>query len=268
MLPFLPLMGWSGSWEVGYSFPAPSRQTNGLAFDGRYLWHSNDSEPLLYQINPVGGGVVATTPTFVPDQGDLAYVGGAVWAVSENAHFIYQLDPKSGKTLDSIFINGIPYGPNRRNSRDSVQLEGLTSDGRYLWVDGGTNLIVKVDPLSRKQWMFEMPLEMGYLDGLTWAFEHLWVVTNNATIYEIDPCTMGIIDEFGAPARISGGPEGFAFDGENLWFADNDLDQIYKIILRDKLITYLGPGTGPWAFPFFKTAATQDGTCREGILVT
>lgn len=264
ILPFLPALGCCGSWEVGYSFPAPSRQTNGLTFDGRYLWHSNDNEPLLYQINPVGGGVVATLPTFVPDQGDLAFAGGAVWAVSENLHYIHKIDPKSGKTLDSIFVLGVPIGSNRPGSRDSVQIEGLTSDGRYLWVDGGSNLLLKVDPVSRKQWMYEMPPEMGYLDGLTWAFDHLWVVTNNATIYELDPCTLGILDEFGAPARISGGPEGFAFDGENLWFADNDMDQIYKIILRDKLITLISNGDPG----LFKAGEAQDGPCREGTLVT
>lgn len=247
-----------GSWEIGYSFPAPTSQTNGLTWDGEALWHTNDRDPIIYRINPDGGAVLGEIGTQVPDQGDLEFAGGAMWVVSENDHYIHKVDPSTGKTLDSIKVLGIPESP--PGSRFPIQMEGLTFDGRNIWVDGGTNYIIRIDLVKRTQHMYIMPLEMGYLDGMTWAFDHLWVVTNNATIYELDPCSMGILDRFDAPAHVGGGPEGFAFDGENLWFADNDRDQIYKIILKDKILT--------------KRAASRDGAasvsrraCNEGILL-
>ncbi|HKP94485.1 MAG TPA: hypothetical protein VJ385_01890 [Fibrobacteria bacterium] len=227
----------AGSWEVGYSFAAPTGQTNGLTFDGRYLWHTNDVEPIVYKINPFGGAVAGEMATTLQDQGDLEFGGKYLWVNSENDHYIHKVDPASGKTLDSILVLGIPPGFPRRNGTNEIQLEGITFDGRYLWVDGGTNRIIRIDPATKAQSMYEMSFDMGYLDGMAWAFDHLWVVTNNATIYELDPCSMEILDKFDAPASGGHGPEGFAFDGENLWFADNGIDMIYKIILKFRILT-------------------------------
>lgn len=227
--------GQGGSWEIGYSFEAPTRRTNGLTWDGRALVHTHDDSPIIYRINPDGGAVLGEVGTQVPEQGDLEFAGGFLFVVSENDHFIHKVDPASGKTLERIKVAGIPESP--EGTRNPIQMEGLTWDGRNIWVDGGTNYIIRIDPAKKTQHMYVMPFEMGYLDGMTWAFDHLWIVTNNATIYELDPCTMGVLDRFDAPANMGAGPEGFAFDGENLWFADNELDQIYKIILKDKIQT-------------------------------
>lgn len=234
---FSPATVMAGSWEIGDSFFAPSSQTNGLTFDGNYLWHTNDFQPILYKIDPFTGLVVSQEATKVPDQGDLEYSDGFLYICSENRHILYKVNMATGATVDTIQVHGIPIGRAGPNRRDSIQMEGVTFDGFNVWVDGGTNIIIRVDLSTKKSYRYIMPLEMGYLDGMTWAFDHLWVVTNNATIYELDPCTMGILDRFDAPANVGGGPEGFAFDGENLWFADNELDKIYKIILKDKLLT-------------------------------
>lgn len=252
----VPGSAQGGSWEIGYTFEAPTSQTNGLTWDGQALWHTNDREPIVYRINPDGGAVLGTVGTGVPDQGDLEFAGGFMWIVSELEHYIHKVDPRSGKTLDSIKVLGIP--DNRPGIR-RVELEGLTFDGRNIWVDGGTNYIIRIDPVRRTQHMYRMPFEMGYLDGLTWAFDHLWVVTNNATIYELDPCSMGVLDRFDAPANVGSGPEGFAFDGESLWFADNERDQIYKIILKDKILTKRSASRAG--------AAAASGACDEGILL-
>jgi hypothetical protein len=226
----------AGSWEIGYSFDAPTSRTNGLTWDGRALWHTNDLSPIIYQINPLGGDILGTISTTIADQGDLEFGGNALWVVSENDHYLHKMDPSSGKTLDSILI-GLPPGNLRRDGTNSIQMEGCTWDGRNVWVDGGSNRIIRIDAVTHRQFLYIMPSDMGYLDGMTWAFDHLWVVTNNAVIYELDPCSMGILDSFEAPATVSAGPEGFAFDGENLWFADNELDKIYKIILKFRIAT-------------------------------
>jgi glutamine cyclotransferase len=257
----MPASPSAGSWEVGYSFEAPTRNTNGLTFDGRYLWHTNDQEPIIYQINPFGGAVVGSLENQVPDQGDLEFGGKFLWVNSENDHNIHKIDPATGKTLDTIHVEGIPPGTLRRNGINDVQLEGITYDGRQLWVDGGTNRIIRIDPVSREQRMYEMSFDMGYLDGMTWAFDHLWVATNNGTIYELDPCSMGILDKFDAPTSGGHGPEGFAFDGENLWFADNGIDMIYKIILKFRIMTKRS------AAPKTAAAAGAQG-CNQGVLLS
>jgi streptogramin lyase len=253
----------AGSWEVGYSFPAPTGNTNGLTYDGRYLWHTNDEDPIIYKINPFGGTVVGTLEDRLQDQGDLEFGGKFLWIVSENDHNIHKVDPATGKTLDTIHVEGIPPGNQRRNGQNDIQLEGITFDGRELWVDGGTNRIIRIDPVTREQRMYEMSFDMGYLDGMTWAFDHLWIVTNNATIYEIDPCSMGILDKFDAPAAGGHGPEGFAFDGENLWFADNGIDMIYKIILKFRIMTKRS--AAPKTSAASATTAAQG--CNQGILL-
>ncbi|MEO6097605.1 MAG: hypothetical protein ABIW76_18895 [Fibrobacteria bacterium] len=256
----MPAITSAGSWEIGYSFPAPTENTNGLTFDGRYLWHTNDLDPVIYQINPFGGTVVGTLEDSLSDQGDLEFGGKFLWIVSENDHNIHKVDPATGKTLDTIHVDGIPPGVRRRNGMNDVQLEGITFDGRQLWVDGGVNRIIRIDPVSRKQYLYEMPYEMGYLDGMTWAFDHLWVVTNNATIYEIDPCSMGVLDKFDAPATGGHGPEGFAFDGENLWFADNGIDMIYKIILKFRIMTKRSAAAK-------SSAVSSTQACNQGLLM-
>jgi hypothetical protein len=254
----LPLVAIAGTWEIGFSFAAPSSQTNGLTFDGRYLWHTNDISPIIYEIDPLDGHVVGQQTTKLPDQGDLEFGNGVLYIVGENHHIIYKVDQTSGLTLDTIQVHGIPLGSSSRFRRDSIQMEGLTFDGENIWVDGDTNVIIRVELATKKCYRYQMSYDMGYLDGMTWAFDHLWIVTNNATIYELDPCTMGIIDRFDAPASVGAGPEGFAFDGENLWFADNDLDKIYKIILKDKLLTKRAATS--------KTARTSG--CDKGVLMT
>jgi streptogramin lyase len=248
-----------GSWEIGDSFPAPSSQTNGLTWDGQALWHTNDNNPIVYRIDPNTGKVLGTVESQIYDQGDMEFAGNSLWIVSEDDHFVKRIDPKSGATVDSIKVLGMPENPPGRNRFPLYQLEGCTFDGRNLWLDGNHSTIIRIDVKTRTEHMYTMPYDMGYLDGMTWAFDHLWIVTNNATIYEIDPCSMGILDKFGAPANVSAGPEGFAFDGENLWFADNDRDEIYKIILKDKLLTKRAAGA------MAKSAAAL--ACNEGTLL-
>ncbi len=263
-------LAYGGSWEIGASFPAPSGDTNGLTWDGQALWHTNDVNPIVYRIDPNTGKVIGTVSSQIDDQGDLEFAGGSLWIVSEYDHYVKRMDPKSGKTVDSIKVLGLPDNQPGRNRFPEYQLEGLTYDGRNIWTDGNHSTLVRIDLKTRAQHMYEMPYEMGYIDGLTWAFDHLWVVTNNATIYELDPCTLGVLDKFAAPANVSSGPEGFAFDGENLWFADNDRDQIYKIILKDKILTKRSAeavrAAGAKREALAKAAANL--ACNEGTLLT
>jgi hypothetical protein len=258
-LPFCVTHVEAGSWEIGYSFDAPTKNTNGLTWDGRALWHTNDHQPIIYQLSPLDGSILGTIPTSIADQGDLEFGGNFLWVNSENDHYLHKINPSTGKTIDSILI-GLPPGTLRRDGTNSIQVEGCTWDGRNVWVDGGSNRIIRVDATTHRQFLYIMPSEMGYLDGMTWAFDHLWVVTNNAVIYELDPCSMGILDSFDAPANVSAGPEGFAFDGENLWFADTQLDKIYKIILKFRIATKQAAHktNNPEALP--KRSACNQGT--------
>jgi streptogramin lyase len=208
------------------SFPAPTSQTNGLAWDGQYLWHSNERQPIMYKIDPTNGEVVGSITTKVPNQGDITWLDGSIWVNSEDEHAIYRIDPNNGSTIKRWFLD----------VGDFRQMEGMATDGRFLWANGGGEHVFQIDPVSEKIIHRYTAFFGGYADGFAYAWGSLFMSTNSTQILEIDPCSGGIHDFFNAPSGTGFGPEGMTFDGENLWYADNTEDIIYKIRLVDDFL--------------------------------
>ncbi len=220
-----------GTWKVVHSFPAPSNWPNGLAWDGAYLWHAHEREPIIYKLDPVSGNVLASIETEVHNQGDIAFHAGQLWVVSEYEHILYHIDHNTGETIGRItFDISQELEP---GDRSRSAFEGLTSDGTSLWLDYKGREIYRVDPGSGKRVLRYERDFGGYADGLAWGWGNMFMSTNSTEILEIDACTGLIIEVFKAPAGIQYGPEGMAFDGEYLWYADKTTDRIYQIQLID-----------------------------------
>ncbi len=231
---FVTMIGFNlfgGTWQVLRSFPAPTGATNGMAWDGTHLWHSNEWEPMLYRLDPISGKVVSSIETDVPDQGDIAFHNGQLWVVSENEHMLYQVDPRTGETIQRITFD-VSVSPDPGLTPNS-QMEGLTSDGTSLWLDFLGAEVYRVDPISGERALRYRRNFGGYADGLAWGWGSMFMSTNSTEILEIEACTGIIIEVFKAPAGIGGGPEGMTFDGEYIWYADNTTDHIYQIQLLD-----------------------------------
>jgi len=226
----LGVTSYAEEWEVVAEFRAPTSTTNGLAWDGTHLWAADDLTPRFYKLNPETGSILKTIVlkgSQVLDPGDITWLHGALWVIEENAHTLVKVNPNNGVVLDVIRLNGLPSG----------QIEGLATDGKYLWVCGAGHYVVKVNPKTRQQVTEFTVKGMGRnegMDGLTWAWGHLFTVTNGTqNIIEIHPVSGQELSVFKAPAGKNWGPEGLAFDGEYLWYADLTTRRIYKILLKD-----------------------------------
>lgn len=220
---------WASHWEVIKSFPSPTSMPKGLAWDGARLWYGESYPPgYICCINP-GDGKCITEPIYanIDNPGDLTWHKGYLWIVDEDNHRLYKLDPATGAHLDSLHISDCPTSAKCQN-------EGLESDGEYLWVDGYSDYLFQIDPETHAVVTHYKKSWMGYADGIAYAWGHLFIVTNEYGIKEVDPCTGNLLETFDAPAGTgTWGPSALTFDGEYLWFGDQTSKRIYQIRLVD-----------------------------------
>jgi outer membrane protein assembly factor BamB len=233
--------GGFATWKVTRALNAPGiddlhRPTvTGLAFDGRYLWHAGRWNQTIYKMDPVSGRVLATFHTPVFYQEDLTIHRGRLYFVDANNDRIIEMNMATGALLDTIKIDRARFGPRIQTGYAWI-LNGLESDGRYLWTTFGGHYIAKINPETKEMVTFfpkSKSLEVTtYIDGLTLAWGHMFLSTNDGTIVELD-MDGRLIEQFKAPSGLNIGPEGMAFDGASLWYADETKGKIYQIMLID-----------------------------------
>ena len=228
------------TWKTDMVWPSPAMRATGIAWDGRYLWHGESGGPgTLYKTDPKTGRVLSSVQTQMSDPGDIEWLNGAIWATEENRingdHWVVKIDPRSGATLQKVKV----VTPD--NVSDG-QCEAVATDGNLLYVSWHGRWIIKIDPatgetVDKMEVGWANPDLTGnayYLDGLAWAFGHLFAVTNTPlAIVELDPRTGRKLAEFKAPAGEGWGPEGLATDGTSLYYAENTTNRYYRITLID-----------------------------------
>ncbi len=101
--------------------------------------------------------------------------------------------------------------------------EGITWDGRSIWLSDNSGVIFKMDPSGKVLDSFRSPEVTP--QGLTWDGSSFWVyTTNHSLIYQIRIAGENVqtISSFRSPAQVLGGgiTQDIAWDGENLWFAN------------------------------------------------
>lgn len=157
----------------------PTDSPRGLAYDGNYLWYSDDSLDCLYKISEKGD-ILKTISLSNSDITGFEFYNNHIWCINDTTVFydttishypfscIYELSMEGDK-LDSVLIqaSGNPQKP---------EFLGLTVFNSNLYGttnQGYSSHIYKID-LNSKEKLF---LQYQYLSGLT---------VHNDTIYVID----------------------------------------------------------------------------------
>lgn len=200
------------------SFPSPFSCSQGLTFDGKYLWNVDRKSDMIYKLNTEEGMVLDSIPTpgYVPS--GLAWGGQNLWCVDKEENLIYCINPKT-KIIEKTI-----YSP-------AGQSEGLAWDGEYLWIaDTKEDKIHKISPEDGTT-IVSIPSPSPYPRGLAFDGKYLWVSDRiKDMIYMVTPDKGEVVVCFEAP-----GPHtwGLAWDGKHLWNVDYQTDSIYKLKIKD-----------------------------------
>jgi len=195
--------------EIVSIFDSPSDNPAGLAWDGDYLWCSDDDEGVIYKINPsngnemksIGPGIWLNNPTGLTWDGEhLWCADSGTYGYEGNHCLIYQIDTTNSDETCIELARAPMAGP-----------------------DGESNL-----------------------HGLAWDGEHLWVTDSHDKIYEIDPDLSDryhceIVNSFLSPGGNQ--PNGLTWDGEDLWNSDAGTNKIYRLDGFDLTINVNGGGS-------------------------
>jgi hypothetical protein len=113
------------------------------------------------------------------------------------------------------------------------QAQGITWDGKYLWLSDTSGTIFQLDSTGKTLGAFDSPDVTP--QGLAWDGSNFWVfVTNQSFIYrfQISEKKTRIISSFRAPAHVVGGgiSQDMAWDGQALWYANNY--NVYRLVVH------------------------------------
>jgi hypothetical protein len=198
--------------DIIHTIPAPGPSTEGLAWDGTYLWASDNSNDYVYQLDPSDGSILTSfraPPGSYPN--DMTWDGVYLWVAVNNGDTIFQITT-SGTIVKSF---PSPYtGP-----------DGLAWDGEYLWhTDFNSGLLYKLDPADGTVLASYSAVSPN---GAAFDGRYVWYVDNQSHLfYKVDPATGGLIETVPSP---SGNPRGLTFDGTYLWVSETSSDSIFQI---------------------------------------
>lgn len=192
----------------------PGPCPKGLAFDGQFLWLSDDYTDKIYKIDPRDGGMVNSfdSPGYHPE--GLAWDGKNLWHVDSGEKYVYLLDPETGKA-ESILESNSP------DPRD------LAWDGEYIWmIDHRRDILLKVSTADGMM-VQNFPSPSGEPAGLAFDGKYLWVTDRGRDrIYLVDPRDGTCISSFRSFGPFA---YGLAWGKDILWNVDYENDEIYAI---------------------------------------
>jgi len=170
-------------------FPTNVPYSEGITFDGQYLWtcgweETNGNGSHLFKIDPETGEVVDSFdyPGGFADNWPhgITFDGTYLWANNFENHTLDKIDP-----VTAALISTLPAP-----SDFSV---GITWDGNYFWTnDFQQGKIFKQDP-NTGEIIGSASIMLTNMRGLAWDGDYLWTVSwQAATIYKIDMGPLGM----------------------------------------------------------------------------
>ena len=209
------------NYNIIATFQTPGPRSQGLAFDGIFLWLSDDSTDQIYKINCLNGTVLNSFSSPGPTPKDLTFDGTYLWNIDDNLKKIFKLNLENGSII-SFFDSPMQSYPNR----------GLCWDGNYLWMSylaGWSSSVARIDTCT------------GIIDtsffcsavGLNFDGTYLWTVDSQEGLYKGFVQKREIpsgneIDYFRTPGFF---PTSLCYDGSFFWHIDMERDTLYQIQL-------------------------------------
>ncbi len=147
----------------GYKFTTNDKaSTEGLAFDGTYLWNLNYTDDKIYKLTT--SGEVIESFDILNGSSGIAWDGENLWISNVTNYKIYKVSPVTGEILHTI------NAPKWENDKAP---HGMAFDGAHLWISN-TAGVYKIDTASGSIIEEYKSLGYGKADGLTWDGEYLW----------------------------------------------------------------------------------------------
>ncbi len=153
------------------SFNAPGKltysnlpATDGLAYDGTYLWVINWSDDNLYKITKTGEVVGSFK---IPDSSEsVTWDGGNLWIANSSSNKIYKIDSTTGTILHTI---------NSPEWESGIKPDSLAYDGQYLCVSNNDGKkIYKIDPKTGEIiTKYTNSFDYGTVYALAWDGKYL-----------------------------------------------------------------------------------------------
>jgi glutamine cyclotransferase len=206
--------------DVVNTLPTPTDRCQGLTWDGKTLWTSDNVVDTIYQISPADGMVLNQFPAPGRSIEGLAWDGTYLWAIdngtgSQDADSAFQIN-----TADSSVIHSFRLA-------DGGWPHGGTWDGDYLWVHNfQTNTLQKVDS-DNGDVLNTIPTPATQGIGLTWDGGYLWTSDFGLdSLFQIDTTDGSVVRAIKSPDL---NPRDLAWDGAFLWLVSWQWETIYQI---------------------------------------
>ncbi len=192
----------------------PGGYLNGVAFDGSYVWVTNNQTGSIYKINKELS--LEDSLTFQTGINGIGYAQGLLWVAVFNDNTIKAIDPETGEEVLSFPVPG-EYS------------YGLTYDGRSIWHSSKlTQEIRSIDPssgsvISTFRVPFE-PRDLGFYGSRLWA---IGIINGLELIFIVDPSNGEVLRSV---QFTRSHPAGIAIFQNTLWVSTTaGTGKLYKI---------------------------------------
>lgn len=190
---------------ICHSIRAPGSYLCGLAWDGRYLWHSDQIAGKFFALGS-SDGIVRQVIEYQGIRGDLTFIGNHLCQVGERPRRLIIVDPATGSVVDK-----------REVLPKSARLMGID-----IGEDGDLWMCLR-DPgvLQRRDWetlsVQDEVAVPGRPSGLTCVGGIVvYSEFEDGLLRAVDARSGIVTGQFKLPSR----PTGVAWDGRYLWYCD------------------------------------------------
>jgi hypothetical protein len=182
----------------------------GVAFDGENIWTANSGSSSVSKVRAGDCTVLGTFP--VVDPMGVVFDGANIWASSYSGNSVTKLRASDGKNLGQFPVGKNPFW--------------MAFDGKNLWVansgDGTVSVLRASDGKNLNT------VSTGGAIAAAFDGTYIWVTTYKTTVVRLRP------DGSNAGTFTVGhNPLGIAFDGGNMWIANNNDNTVTKLRARD-----------------------------------
>ncbi len=196
------------------SFPTPYCCSQGLAFDGKYLWSVDRKTDMIYKLDAESGTLLDSIPSpgYMPR--GLTWDSKDLWCADAEENIIFRINPKTRMIEKTIFS-------------PTSDPQGLAWDGGNLWIADAKE--DKIHQISAEDGTTIRSIPSPSPDpcGLVFDGKYLWVSDRiKNMIYMITSDKGEVVICFEAPGPYSWG---LAWDGKYLYNSDYQTDRIYKL---------------------------------------